>query len=71
MGVPDNMENAKICICPGCTTFRESKLSSTLFCARGKAKETVNQKGCDCPKCPVWQNYGLKDQYYCSSGKAA
>jgi len=70
MGVPDTMENAKMCICPSCPTFRESKLTNTLFCARGKAKETVNQKGCDCPKCAVWKNYKLQSQYYCSSGKA-
>jgi hypothetical protein len=68
--VPDTPDNVKQCICPGCPTFRGSKLSGILFCAKGKARETVKQQGCNCPKCPVWQKYALKDQYYCSIGKA-
>jgi hypothetical protein len=68
--VPDTAENTTRCICPACPTFRESKLSGTLFCARGKAKENVNYKDCLCPKCQVWTNYELKDNYYCSVGKA-
>ena len=68
--VPDTAENTKQCICPGCPTFRESKLTGTLFCAKGKAKETVNQKGCTCPKCAVWKNYKLQNNYYCRMGKA-
>lgn len=69
--VPDTAENTKMCICPWCPTFRESKLSGILFCAKGKAKEMVKQKGCNCPKCAVWKNYKLQDQYYCDIGKAA
>jgi len=70
MGVPDTLENAKTCICPSCPTFRESKLTGILFCAKGKANEVVNQKGCNCPKCGVWKNYKLQSQYYCNAGKA-
>ena len=68
--VPDIAENVKQCICPGCQTYRDSKLIGIAFCAKGKAKETVTQKGCDCPKCPVWVKYSLQDEYYCSIGKA-
>jgi hypothetical protein len=70
VAVPDVPDNVKQCICLGCPTFKGSKLMGILFCAKGKAKETVNQQGCDCPKCPVWAKYGLKDQYFCSNGKA-
>ena len=69
--VPDTAENTKMCICPWCPAFRESKLSGILFCAKGKAKEMVKQKGCNCPKCAVWKNYKLQNQYYCDIGKAA
>ncbi|MGE5637267.1 MAG: DUF2769 domain-containing protein [Chloroflexota bacterium] len=69
--VPDIPENVKQCICPGCPTYKTSKLTGILFCGKGKAKEPVVQKGCDCPRCPVWKKYGLKDQYYCVNGKAA
>ncbi len=68
--VPDTMENMKMCICSGCPTFRESKLTGILFCAKGKAAETVIEKGCNCPKCAVWITYKLQNQYYCSAGKA-
>jgi hypothetical protein len=69
--VPDIVDNVKLCICPGCPTFKESHLSGLLFCARGKAKETVNQKGCLCMKCPVTKKYKLEDEYYCQIGKSA
>jgi hypothetical protein len=69
--VPDTAENTKMCICPWCPTFRESKLSGILFCAKGKAKEMVKEKGCNCPKCAVWKNYKLQDQYYCDTRKTA
>jgi hypothetical protein len=68
--VPDTADNVKQCICPGCPTYRESKLTGILYCGREKAKETVIQKGCICPKCSVWKNYKLQDNYYCSIGKA-
>ena len=69
--VPDSVENTKLCICPGCPTFKGSKLSGIPFCAKGKAKETVKQQGCICPQCPVTAKYGLKEQYYCDRGKSA
>jgi len=68
--VPDTVENVKMCVCPGCPTYRESKLTGILFCARGKASETVKEKDCLCPKCMVWKNYKLQGIYYCSIGKA-
>lgn len=68
--VPDTVENVKMCVCPGCPTYRESKFTGTLFCARGKASEAVKQKDCLCPKCMLWKNYKLQDIYYCSIGKA-
>lgn len=68
--VDDTIENVKLCICPGCPTYKESKLTGILFCGKGKAKEPVKQKDCICPKCPVWKNYKLQDNYYCVNGKA-
>ena len=67
--VPDTADNAKQCICPGCPTYRESKLTGILFCGKSKAKETVKKEGCFCPNCPVWKKYELQDNYYCISGK--
>jgi len=69
--VPDNQENAKICLCPGCPTYQKSKLTSNIFCARGKAKETVQSNGCLCPNCAVFKNYALDQMYYCVLGKSA
>ena len=69
--VPDTTENTKKCICPGCPTFAESRLSGIAFCAKGKAKETVKKKACLCPKCSVWKNYKLQYQFYCEIEKAA
>ena len=68
--VPDSAENTKMCICPWCPTFRESKLGGITFCAKGKAKEATKEKGCNRPKCAVWKNYKLQDQYYCEMGKS-
>jgi hypothetical protein len=69
--VPNTEENKKLCICPGCPTFTESRLSGLLFCSIGQAKETVKKAGCICPSCPVTKKYNLKDQYYCDLGKSA
>ena len=69
--VPDTTVNTKKCICPGCPTFAESRLSGIAFCAKGKAKETVKKKACLCPKCSVWKNYKLQYQFYCEIEKAA
>ena len=69
--VADSAENAKACICASCSTFIESRLSGLLFCARGKAIESVRQKTCICPYCAVWKNNKLKDQYYCAVGKSS
>ena len=41
ISIPDNEENVKNCICPSCPTYINSSLTGTLFCARGKAKESV------------------------------
>ena len=68
--VADSPENAKACVCPGCPTFKESRLSGLLFCARAKAGESVMQKGCICPNCAVWKNNKLTDKCYCSMGKS-
>jgi len=57
--VPDNEENAKLCICPICPTYTASNLSSNVFCAKGKASEKATASGCDCPECPVAKKYGL------------
>jgi len=58
--VSDTMENMKLCICGTCPTFRHSSLSGGIFCARGKAKEKVEQMGCACGNCPVFAKYKLK-----------
>lgn len=68
--VPDTSENVNLCICPGCPTYRESKLIGILFCGKGKAKEAVKKIDCLCPKCPVWKKYKLQGIYYCVIGKA-
>jgi hypothetical protein len=69
--VPDNEENAKLCVCPGCPTYKKSNLSSNVFCARGKAKENAKAAGCVCPNCPVFKKYSLDQMYYCMKGKSA
>ncbi len=69
--VPDNEENVKLCLCPTCPTFTQSNLSNTVFCARGKAKETVKAVGCLCPNCAVFAKYTLDQMYYCVHGKSA
>jgi len=69
--VPDNDENAKLCLCTGCPTYKKSNLGNNLFCARGKAQEKVSVGSCICPECPIFKKYGLKQMYYCSQGKSA
>lgn len=44
--VTNNEENAKLCICPTCPTYKKSNLTGNVFCARGKAKEKVATNGC-------------------------
>jgi len=68
--VPDNDENAKLCLCPTCPTYKKSNLSSSVFCARGKDKEKVRVASCLCPNCPVHKNYSLDQMYYCAAGKS-
>jgi hypothetical protein len=63
--VPDTIENMKSCICGTCPTFRYSKLSGGIFCAKGKAKEKVEQMGCACGNCPVFAKYKLKARFFC------
>jgi hypothetical protein len=69
ISIPDNEENVKNCICTTCPTYTNSKLTGTLFCARGKAKEPAKSVSCPCPACPLFTKYGLKQQYYCIIGK--
>jgi hypothetical protein len=69
--VPDNEENAKLCTCPTCPTYKKSNLTSTLFCAKDKAKEKVTVHGCLCPNCPAFKKYSLDQMYYCVKGKSA
>src|SRR5665647_3578002 len=57
--VIDNEENAKLCLCPTCPTYKKSNLSSNVFCARGKASEKVKVASCLCPNCPVYKKYSL------------
>ena len=66
----DNEENVKLCTCPTCPKYKDSNLSDTLFCVRGKAKEQIKTTGSICPSCPVFVKYGLKKTYYCAIGKA-
>jgi hypothetical protein len=68
--VPDNEENAKLCLCPGCPTYKKSNLSSSVFCAKGKAKQKVLVDGCICPNCGVFNKYSLDQMYYCVKGKS-
>jgi hypothetical protein len=60
-----NDENANMCICPTCPTYKKSNLTSNLFCGRGKAVEKVTTNGCICPQCSVYKNYKLNQLYYC------
>jgi hypothetical protein len=69
--VPENEENDKLCLCPTCPTFKQSNLSNTVFCARGKAKKAVKAVGCLCPNCAVSEKYKLNQMYYCTYGKSA
>ncbi|MBE3116308.1 DUF2769 domain-containing protein [Candidatus Bathyarchaeota archaeon] len=69
--VPDSQENTKLCLCPGCPTFKKSNLSNNVFCARGKAAEKATTAGCMCPGCPVYKTYNLSQMYYCTKGKSA
>jgi len=69
--VPENEENVKFCLCHTCPTYKQSQLSNTVFCARGKAKETAKAVGCLCPNCAVFKNYALDQMYYCVHGKSA
>ncbi len=68
--VPDTDENANLCFCPGCPTYKISKLTGILYCGKGMAKEKVTPAECICPKCPVWMNYKLDQQYYCLRGRS-
>ncbi|HLN88645.1 MAG TPA: DUF2769 domain-containing protein [Candidatus Binatia bacterium] len=68
--VPDNEENTKLCLCPTCPTYKKSNLSSSVFCARGKAKESVKTVDCLCPNCTVWKKFSLDQLYYCMKGKS-
>jgi hypothetical protein len=68
--VLDNEENAKLCLCPGCPTYKKSNLSNNVFCARGKAIEKVKVASCLCPNCPVFKKYTLDQMYYCVKGKS-
>jgi hypothetical protein len=69
--VPANEENAKLCLCPTCPTYKKSNLTSSVFCATGKAKEKANMSGCLCPGCKVFKKYTLDQMYYCIKGKSA
>ncbi len=69
--VPDNEENAKLCLCPACPTYKKSQLTSNVFCARGKAPQKATPAGCLCPNCPVFKKYSLDQMYYCMQGKSA
>jgi hypothetical protein len=70
MPVPDDMDNMKLCICGTCPTFKQSPLTGGFFCAKGKAKEKVNNKGCVCGSCPVFRKFELKDGVFCITGKS-
>lgn len=67
----DTRENLKMCMCFNCPTFKNSPLSIGLFCAKGKAKETVLHAGCMCNHCPVSSTHGLSLEYFCVRGKSA
>jgi hypothetical protein len=69
--VPDNEENAKLCLCPTCPTYKKSGYTSNVFCARGKAQQKTQAVGCLCPNCPVYKKYSLDQMYYCAQGKSA
>jgi len=69
--VPDNEENARVCVCPNCPTFKCKNLSNTVFCGRGKARELIKAIGRLCPNCPIFENYSLNQIYYCLHGKSA
>jgi len=68
--VIDNEENAKLCLCHGCPTYKKSNMAGNVFCARGKAKEKIASNGCMCPNCSVFKNYSLDQMYFCSKGKS-
>lgn len=60
-----------MCLCPGCPTYQKSRFSNNVFCAKGKAKESVVRAGCLCPNCEVFTKYALDQMYYCAIGKSA
>ncbi len=68
---PDDEENAKLCLCPTCPTYKKSNLTGNVFCARGKAEEKVKAAGCLCPNCAVFKKYSLDQMYYCVKGESA
>ena len=69
--IADSKEHSELCNCRDCPTAKDSPLSGTLFCARGKPEETVLESGCMCSFCPVAAKHGLKFEYYCVRGMSA
>lgn len=70
VAVTGNSTNVNACICRGCPTFQEWRLSGVLFCAREGVSESIKQRGCICPDCAVWKNNKLTNLYYCANGKS-
>ena len=71
VAVPNTPENGKMCKCFVCPTFKGSPLTGGVFCAVGKAKESVKKAGCVCGRCPVHAKYTLKGGSFCVKGKSA
>jgi hypothetical protein len=68
--VPNNEENAKLCTCPTCPTYKKSNLTNTIFCARGKTEEKATAAAVCVPTAQS-KKYSLDQMYYCIKGKSA
>ncbi len=65
-GVPDNQENAAVCLCGGCPSKNQDGMS--LYCARGQSPTPVERGLCACRWCPLWSGLGLEKDFYCAEG---
>jgi len=68
--VPNNEQNTKKCLCPGCPVYNECMKNNDelLFCARGRANCEFEKWGCKCPKCPIEFEYKIVGAFYCEKG---
>jgi len=63
-------EKLGICICEDCPTYTKPVFPKKegVFCAVGRASETLGKKGCLCRQCPLYSEYGLHGSFFCIEG---